>query len=144
MAQEAVKNAYEDALQLAEDGQYLQALECLQQHIQTNPEDVEALNDTGAVLHCLGRSEEAIDFLNKAKTLQPDNPQITWNLAEAYLAVCRPDNVSQLFDDMQNMDILNPDLINRTAKQFVDLGNKTQAIEMVGSDWTGKRNEGSS
>jgi glycosyltransferase involved in cell wall biosynthesis len=131
MTQQALKNPYENALQLAEAGQYLQALECLQQHIQINPEDAEALNDIGAVLHCLGRSEEAVDFLNRAKALQPHNTQITWNLAEAYLALCRPDNAAQLFNDMQNMGILNPDLINRTAKQFVDLENKAQAIEML-------------
>lgn len=131
MAQQATKSSYENALQLTEAGQYLQALECLQQHIQKNPNDAEALNDTGAVLHCLDRSEEAVTFLKRAKTLEPDNPQITWNLAEAYLALCRPDDASHLFDYMESMDILNPDLINRTAKQFVDLGKKAQAIEML-------------
>ena len=59
MTMETNSNDYERGLDLAEAGKHTDALACIQKHLQTAPEDVEALNDTGAILHCLGRSEEA-------------------------------------------------------------------------------------
>ena len=56
---------YEKGLELAEAGRHWQALEYMQEHLRRTPNDAEVLNDTGAILHCLGRSDEAIDhFVN--------------------------------------------------------------------------------
>jgi len=121
---------YSKGLELAEKGKYSEALTLLQEHLRISPDDAQALNDTGAVLHCLGRSEEAIDYLVRAKT-HTDSGEVTWNLAEAYLAACRPDKASQLFDDMERMGTLNADVLNRTAKVFLDLDKKSEAIEML-------------
>ena len=55
----SMSNNYERGLELAESGQHEQALVCIQEHLRFNPNDVEALNDVGAILHCLGRSDEA-------------------------------------------------------------------------------------
>lgn len=77
---------YQKALDLAEAGQHIEALEAIQQYLISVPEDTEALNDTGVILHCLGRSEQAITHLLKARSLEPDCGEIIWNLSEAYLA----------------------------------------------------------
>ena len=130
MATDINSDYYRKGLELAEKGKYSEALTSLQEYLRISPDDAQALNDTGAVLHCLGRSEEAIDYFVRTKT-HIDSPEVTWNLAEAYLAACRPDKASQLFDDMERMGILNADVLNRTARVFLDLNKKSEAIEML-------------
>lgn len=130
MATDINSDYYRKGLELAENGKYSEALTSLQEYLRISPDDAQALNDTGAVLHCLGRSEEAIDYFVRAKT-HTDSPEVTWNLAEAYLAACRPDKASQLFDDMERMGTLNADVLNRTARVFLDLNKKSEAIEML-------------
>ncbi|MHC4570804.1 MAG: glycosyltransferase [Planctomycetota bacterium] len=122
---------YQRGLEFAEAGRHKEALGCIQEHLRTTPDDVQGLNDAGAILHCLGRSEEAIEHFVKARSLQSDSPEITWNLVEAYLADSRPHEAIQLFDDMERKGILNADVLNRTAKVFLDQSNKADAVEML-------------
>jgi Flp pilus assembly protein TadD len=102
-------NHHQRGLQLAEAGRYQDALVCMQEHLRTAPDDAEVLNDTGAILHCLGRSNEAIDYFVKAQRLRNDSAEIVWNLAEAYLATGRATEAMQLFDKMEEMSVLNAD-----------------------------------
>lgn len=122
---------YRKGLELAEAGRHNQALEYIQRHLRTAPDDVEAINDAGAILHCLGRSAEAVDYFSKARNLKPDSAEIVWNLAEAYLAVAKPEQTAHLLDDMEQLGILNPDLLNRTANVFLNQDNKSDALEML-------------
>ena len=122
---------YERALQLAEAGRYQDALACIQDHLCTAPDDAQALNDTGAILHCLGRSNEAIDHFVKAQRLLNDSAEIVWNLAEAYLATGRANEAMQLFDKMEKMGVLNAEVLNRTANVFLNQNNKADAVEML-------------
>ena len=131
MTMEANSNCYERGLELAEAGRYQEALRYIQEHLRTAPEDAQALNDAGAILHCLGCSDEAIDHFVKAGKLKSGSAEIVWNLAEAYIAAGRPHEAMKLFDDMERMGILNPDILNRTANVFLDQDNKTDAIEML-------------
>jgi len=124
-------NYHQRGLELAEAGKHSEALACIQEHLRTAPNDAEALNDTGAILYCLGRSDEAIDHFVRARNLRGDAAEIIWNLAEAYLAVGRAEQAKQLFDDMQRLGILNADILNRAANIFLDQGNKADAIEML-------------
>ena len=101
------KTDYQKASELAEAGRHQEALICIERHIKANPDDIKALNDAGAILHCLGRSEEAVNYLVRANELSPANAQIIWNLIEAYLAAQRPEQVVALFDQAQQMQILN-------------------------------------
>ncbi|UCC22410.1 MAG: tetratricopeptide repeat protein, partial [Planctomycetota bacterium] len=128
---ETSSNQYQRGLALAEAGRHEKALTCIEQHLRTAPEDAQALNDAGAILHCLGRSDEAISYFVKARGLQGESPEIIWNLVEAYLAIGRADEAMRLFDDMERMGILNADILNRTANVFLNQGNKGDAIEML-------------
>ena len=67
-------NNYQEGLALAEAGRCNEALYFLQEHLRSNSDDAEVLNDIGAVLHCLGRGDEAVGYLLRAKNLQPQNP----------------------------------------------------------------------
>jgi len=124
-------NPYQRSLELAEDGDYPEALACAQEHLRTAPEDVQALNDAGAILYCLGRPDEAIDHFVKARSLQGGSAEILRNLVEAYLAEGRANEVIQLFDDMEQMRILNTDILNRIANVLLDQDNKGGAIEIL-------------
>jgi len=124
-------NPYQRSLELAEDGDYPEALARAQEHLRTEPEDVQALNDAGAILYCLGRPDEAIDHFVKARSLQNGSAEILRNLVEAYLAVGRANEVIQLFDDMEQMGILKTDMLNRIANLLLDQDNKGGAIEIL-------------
>ena len=128
---ETSSNCYQRGLELADAGQYQEALGFIQEHLNRAPEDAEALNDVGAILHCLGRSDEAIKNLIQAKKFKNDSGEILWNLTEAYLAASRPQEAIRLFDDMARMNILNPDLLNRTANALLNQDNKADAIETL-------------
>jgi len=128
-------------LELAEAGRYQEALACIEGHLRTAPDDVQALNDAGAILHCLGRSDEAINHLVQARDLSCSrkagsrsagaDAEIVWNLVEAYLADGRANEAMQLFDDMQRLGILNVDVLNRTANVFLNQENYADAIETL-------------
>ena len=124
-------NHYERGVQLAEAGRYQEALGCMWEHLRTAPDDAECLNDTGAILHCLGRPNEAIDHFIKAQRLRNDSTEIVWNLVEAYIATGRASEAAQLFDKMEEMGVLNADVLNRTANIFLNQNNKADAIEML-------------
>jgi tetratricopeptide (TPR) repeat protein len=125
------REKYEKAMTLAEAGRYEEALTGVIEYLQTAPEDVEALNDAGALLHCLGRSGQAVDYLLRARQSGGGNPQILMNLIEVYIAEGKAGQAEALFDQAQEAGILNPELLNRTAKLFLDQGNKAGAVEVL-------------
>lgn len=131
MTMETDSNQYQRALELAGVGRYEEALACIEEHLRGVPEDGQALNDAGAILHCLGRSDEAIHHLVKAREHRGDCAEILWNLVEAYLANGRAKQAVPLFDHMERLDILNADIFNRTANVFLDQGNRADAIEVL-------------
>jgi len=131
MTMDTNSESYLRGLELAEAGRYEEALACIEQHLQQVPEDAQALNDTGAILHCLGRSDEAIHHLMRARTLQRNCAEIAWNLVEAYLADGRASEATQLFGDMERLGILSADVLNRTANVFLNQDNKADAIEVL-------------
>jgi len=122
---------YERGLQLAEAGKHQEGLNCIQEHLRAAPQDAEALNDAGAILHCLGRTDDAIAYLTRARHLKDSSGEILWNLAEAYVAGGRAAEAAELFDDMERMRILNVDLLNRTATLLLDQDKKGLAIEVL-------------
>jgi len=125
------REKYEKATVLAEAGRCEEALACIMEHLQTSPQDTEALNDAGAILHCLGRSSQAIDYLLEARQFGGENPQIVMNLIEVYIGAGKPEQAEALFDQAQDAGILTPELLNRTARLFLDQGNKAGAMEVL-------------
>lgn len=128
---ETITNYYQKGLELAEAGRHKEALECIQLYLKDFPNDAQAINDTGAILHCFGRSDEAIEYFRKARVLAPDSAEVVWNLVEAYLAVGSAKHAAGLFEYMGRMGILNADVLNRTANIMLDQGDKAGALEML-------------
>ncbi len=131
MAAQTGSSYYERGLELAEAGKYQEGLNCIREHLRTAPHDAQALNDAGAILHCLGRTQDAVSHLMKARTINADSGEIVWNLVEAYLAGGQATEAAGLFDDMERMGILNVDVLNRTAAMLLDQGRKGPAVEVL-------------
>ena len=131
MAAQTGLSAYERGVGLAEAGKYEAALNCMYEHLRGAPHDAQALNDAGAILHCLGRSGDAIAYLTKAHHLQADNGEIVWNLVEAYLAAKMPSEAALLFETMERAGILSIDVLNRTATMLLDQDKRGQALEVL-------------
>jgi len=131
MAAQMGTNAYERGTELAEAGNYEAALNCMREHLRGVPHDAQALNDAGAILHCLGRSGDAIEYLKKAHHLRADSGEIVWNLVEAYLAAGMASEAMLLFDKMERDGILNIDVLNRTATMLLDQDKRGHAVEVL-------------
>lgn len=131
MAGQMGMNTYERGVELAEAGNHEAALNCMREHLRSAPHDAQALNDAGAILHCLGRSSDAVDYLRKAHQLQAESVEIVWNLVEAYLATGMASEVALLFDTMERVGILSIDVLNRTATMLLDQDKKGQAVEVL-------------
>ncbi len=125
---------HRQALELAEAGQYQQALDLMQTYITEHPQDAEALNDTAVLLHCLNRSGESIGHLEQARQLDPDSAEIIWNLVETYLAEAETDKAIELMQEMDQRNILSFDVLNRAADLCVNQDKLTQARELL--DWS--------
>ncbi len=124
-------NHHERGLELASAGRHQEALNCIREHLRTMPNDAQALNDAGAILHCLGHTDDAIGCLAKARSFKNDSAEIVWNLVEAYLAGGRAVEASSLFDNMESMGILSVEVLNRTATMLLDQGKKAEAVEVL-------------
>jgi len=131
MTSQSRPDHYREGLRLAETGEYSQALEHIAEHLRATPQDAEALNDAGAILHCLGRTDQAIDYLIRARSLHSDSAEVLWNLSEAYIAAGRAKETSGLFESMERIGILNADTLNRTADVFLNQNDKAHALEML-------------
>jgi len=126
--------AYQHGLELAEQGRHGEALQIISEHLETFPRDIEALNDKGAVLYCMGRTDEAIDQFHQARQVDESCPQVYWNLAEAYLGSDQPSQARHQFEKMAQLDILSCDLLNRTANAFLQQEEYHAADEML--EWS--------
>lgn len=131
MSEKQKDQNYQRALELVKRGDNQQALQCLLQHLDNCPENPEVLNDIGAVCYCMGKNEQAIEYLEKAKKLDPQSGEICWNLTEAYLAANMPSWAVGQFKDIERFGLANFDLYNRAARLFVDKNDKASAIEML-------------
>ncbi len=124
-------NAYQRGVELAEAGKHEAALNCMREYLRGAPDDAQALNDVGAILHCLGRSDDAVEYLRKAHQLRADSGEIVWNLVEAYLASNRATEAASLFDALEQAGILSIEVLNRTATMLLDQDKKGEAVEVL-------------
>lgn len=122
---------YQKVLDLAEAGKHQDALELIEKYLAASPKNAEILNDKGAILYCLHRTDEAIEHFIKANDLQPDSAEILWNLSDAYLSQQKAKDAAALFEKMQQIGILNPELLARTAEILVNSGEITEAHKIL-------------
>jgi Flp pilus assembly protein TadD len=122
---------YQEAMILAEAGQFPEAFDMIQGYLENHPDDPEALNDTAVLLHCMHRSGEGIDYLVRARQMAGDSPEIVWNLAEAYLAEARALEARPLFQIMADNETITADILNRAARILVDQEELDAATDLL-------------
>ena len=122
---------YDRGLELAETNRHQEALASMLEHLRQHPDDPEAMNDVGAILHCMRRWDEAIDYLVRARGFMPHSAEVLWNLCEVYIDSGRAVEAAKLFGDMAGLGILNPDVLNRTANVFLQTEDLPCAVEML-------------
>jgi tetratricopeptide (TPR) repeat protein len=131
MSTKTQSETYTKGLELAEQGDHQESLVYMQRHLQDQPNDAEALSDTGAILYCLGETERAVEHFKKALTADNNYAQSYWNLAEAYLTDGKIHEAADLYGEMERLEILSPELTIRTANHFLEQSDKASAIEMM-------------
>ncbi len=124
-------NAYQEGLAMAKAGKKDLALELFQQHLQSQPDDGQAWNDAGTILFKSGHADEAISCLERARELTGRSGQVYLNLSEAYIKTGKPSKAAELFDKMADLQILNPDLVNRYAENLARNGDAKGAMEIM-------------
>lgn len=122
---------YQRGLELAQGGQFEQALAAMQEHLRLLPCDAQALNDTGAILYSLGRLAEAADHLQRALKAQPLDPQSLGNLVEVHLAGGNPAAAMAFLDDLAGAGALEAETVHRIALAFMERHDHANAIEAM-------------
>ena len=89
---------FDQASELADKGQYEQAIAEWKELLVTNPDDARIHNNLAAALGHVGRYNEAIPELEKALELDPQFHAIRDNLGVALLAAGRPDEAILNFE----------------------------------------------
>jgi len=134
MSTQTLAPNHEQALCLAEAGKHQAAFDLIETHLQQSPQDSEAINDAGVILHCLDRSSDAVEYLQRARSLDGNTPEITWNLVEAYLAEARADEAKALLVEMEHSETIHVEILNRAADIFINENKLTDALEML--EWS--------
>jgi len=78
MSEVSIKDAFQQALTLQQEGRIEEALGIFEQILKALPNDPSVLFFTGTARQLAGNSAEAVDLLKQAATVSPDNPDI-WN-----------------------------------------------------------------
>ncbi|MDH7598951.1 MAG: tetratricopeptide repeat protein [Sedimentisphaerales bacterium] len=133
MATNPSNEQYQKAAELAEAGKYEEALALMEQYLDQTPGDAQAWNDAAVLLHCLGRSDLAVEYLDRARGLS-DDPRIVWNLVEALLAQADLERALGLFGELEKAGILSTDALNRAACLCLGEGRLQQAADLL--EWS--------
>jgi tetratricopeptide (TPR) repeat protein len=124
--------AHAQGQQLAEQGNYAEALTCLTGHLAEHPEDGAALNDMGIILYALGQLDEAADYLRRAMThLRRPPTETQLNLTEVLLAAGKPDQAADLLGPLAEAGVLTADLAARVATSLLDRQQLGHAVEVL-------------
>jgi len=101
---------FDQALALAEKGQYAEAVVEWKALLETNPDDVRILNNLGFALAQTGRYEEAIPQYDKALQLNPQYYAIHNSLGRALVAAGRLDEAALHFEKALEVYPESPEL----------------------------------
>ena len=109
--------------------QHVQAIAEAEKAIALNSNDADALSGLGGILSFAGRSEEALEYINRAMRLNPFYPVwYLWNLGHAYFWMNRHEDAVSVFKKAIK---LNPNFA--PAKAFLgvtywELGREDEAL----------------
>lgn len=135
----AVQSNYPDALMdlanmLHDNGQYLQAENCLQQVIRLQPDNSMAHNNLGVLYKDQQRFAEALVAYRRSVELDASNPAALGNLAHALSRVEDFDGAIQVYRRLLEVDPASIEALKSLASVLRRAGRLAEAIEVF-SRW---------
>jgi len=127
----AKSEIYNKGLELAEKGNYTQALGLIKQYLEDVPNDGKAWNNAGVIVYGLGQRQKATECFKMALNLPCNHGQVYLNIAMIYLGNGQADKVVELFEKMHHNGVLNKEMVLGTVRSFIKRGDNSSAIEAV-------------
>jgi len=124
-------NLYEKGLDAARCGDWHEALTCLRRHLNDAPEDARAWNDAGVVLFTLGRLNEAIESLERAKDLECEPTCVDYNLFCACIAAKKPQEALDRFEAMLSSGLVDEDKLHEAVSMLLQHSEHAAAAELL-------------
>ena len=94
-----------------------------------NQDSVPLINRLSVVLIALGRDEEALQLLRRAKGLSPDHPTTYTNLGQAYLKLKDFRGAKEALQISIQINPFNPEVHRDLATAYEMLGEKNAALQ---------------
>lgn len=120
---------FNEAVRLYQNG-HIQKVEALCLKIlEENPNYVHALHLLGSIAHMRGQAQRAVELINQAIAIVPDNPLYHFNLGNAHKALNRLDEALKAYE---NTLALKPDYAeawNELGMTHFKSGNPELALE---------------
>lgn len=112
-------------------GDYEVAREALAEAVERDRHSVKARNELGALLTEMGRQEEAVEILKRARELAPSHRDVLYNLAAAYYLLGEYDDCAAALVTLSEMDPKDEPALWSLAKAYY----KAQDIARARNTW---------
>jgi predicted Zn-dependent protease len=112
-------------------GKFGSAEASLRACLEQSPGHAEALSALGLLLIDEGRSDEAIPFLERARTLNPANTEVLYRLGSAYRYTGRFDEAEQLLSTVVERVPGHVGALHNLARVLIATGDEARANEVM-------------
>jgi tetratricopeptide (TPR) repeat protein len=122
---------FRKAKELADSGQYAEALEELEKSLALNPYYAKAHSDKGYILFRMGKYEKAIDSIEKAIELDPELAMAYYDYGSVLEAMGRIDEAISMYKRVLEIEPRFPGAMNNMAKLLKNTGRLEEAASMM-------------
>lgn len=106
-------------------------LEAAQARLQQSPEEARALRDVGSLLGRLGRNREALDLLQRAVTVDPEDAEAWYFLGVASASAGEPGRAGEAAERFERLAPRDALGLARRANLRHQLGENAAAVELA-------------
>jgi len=119
------------AKELADSGQYAEALEELEKSLALNPYYAKAHSDKGYILFRMGKYQEAIACIEKAIQLDPELAMAYYDYGSVLESMGRIDEAINMYNRALEIKPKFPGALNNLAKLLKNTGRLEKAVSMM-------------
>ena len=110
-------------------GRFLDAEKVCGKIIQTDPDHAASLNLLGLIFDRAGKSEIAVEYLDRARRHDPSNPTFLVNLGDAYNVLRRYDEAIACCDSALALKVDCAEAFNTRGTSLIQLNRHDEALE---------------
>jgi tetratricopeptide (TPR) repeat protein len=125
---ERARGPYNEGLELAENGSYVDAVERFQTALEIDPEFVDAEYNLGVTLKLLKSYPKAIEHLDRAVELRPDNVRYRFALGNCLFHIDRYGEAAEAFEKVVEADSSQTKALYSLAVCYEKLGEREKAV----------------